>query len=121
MIDPDKLKFDDVVYAVNEKNNAFLKKKIKMVDDNGVEWTRYDRDNWEYSINELVYCGRVTFEVTGEVPVTENHQEELYFRHPDNRIYSEYYEQIPEMEEWFYTQTEAEKYIELLKIQRSVE
>ena len=114
MIDPENLSFGDAVFVVKETNNAFTKKRIKTVVD-GVEWFRYDRDHWEYSIDELVYCGRVTFEVTGEVPVSEDHQEELYFKYPDGKIYSEYYEAIPGYDDWFTSREQADSCIEQLK------
>jgi hypothetical protein len=118
MIDPENLSFGDVVYAVKETNNAFRKKKIKMIDADGVEWSRYDREQWEYSVDELVYCGRVTFEVTGEVPVSEGHEEEMYFKYPDGSIYSEYYESIAECDRWFPSREQADSCIEELKESR---
>ena len=45
MIEFNTLKFGDTVYVAVEKNNAFTKRKIKTVID-GVEWFRYDRDQW---------------------------------------------------------------------------
>jgi hypothetical protein len=119
MLEVEKLKFGDVVYVVNEQNNAFSKKKIKMIDENGVEWFRYDRDHWEYSVNEIVYCGRVTYIEEGDVRFDENRQEELHFKFPDGQIYSDYIEDVIECQEWFHTQQEAEAYIELLKKERA--
>lgn len=118
MVDPENLSFGDVVYVVRERNNTFHKKKIKSIDSDGVEWFRYDREQWEYSVDELVYCGRVTFEVTGEVPVSEDHQEELYFKYPDGKIYSEYYESIAEFDDWFTSREQADSCIEELKESR---
>lgn len=119
MLDLKKLKFGDTVFVVNEKNNAFIKNKIKMTDQHGVEWFRYDLDNWEYSIIETVYCGRVTYNEEGEVRFSEVRQEELHFKYPDGQIYEEYLEDISELEEWFHIREEAETYIEKLKIKRA--
>ena len=118
MLDIEILKFGDTVFVVNEINNAFSKKKLKKV-IKGVEWFRYDRDHWEYSISEIVYCGRVTYIEEGEVRFDEVRQEELHFKYSDGQIYSEYLELIPEFEEWFHTREEAEKYIEELKVKRA--
>jgi hypothetical protein len=119
MLEVEKLKFGDAVYTVKEQNNAFSKKKLRMVDSNGVEWFRYDRDHWEYSIEEIVYCGRVTYIEEGEVDFDIYRQEELHFRFPDQRIHSDYIEDVIECQEWFHTREEAEAYIELLKKERA--
>ena len=120
MINPDNLTFGDIVYVVNEKNNCFSKQKIKMIDDNGVEWFRYDRDHWEYSISQIVYCGRVDFTEQGEVRFEEARQTEFHFKYPDGQIYLEYLEDLYEVEEWFHTLQAAEDYVEELKLERSV-
>ena len=119
MIDIDKLNFGDTIYVVNEKNNAFLKKRITMTDENGVEWYRYDRDHWEYSVAQIVYCGRVEFQEVGEVRFSEDRQTELHFRFSDGQIHSDYLDDINECEEWFHTHGEAEAYIAELKQKRA--
>jgi hypothetical protein len=119
MINVNSLKFGDVIYIVDEKNNAFSKQKIKMVDKHGIEWFRYDLDNWEYSIKEIVYCGRVRHIEEGEVRFDEARQEELHFKYSDGQIYEEYIEDVEELEEWFHSREEAEAYIELLKKERA--
>lgn len=119
MLNIENLKFGDVVYIADEKNNAFLKNKIKMIDENGIEWFRYDLDNWEYSIKEIVYCGRVIYVEEGEVRFDERRQEELHFKYADGQIYEEYIEDIEKLEEWFHTREEAEKCIEELKASRA--
>lgn len=116
MIDLKNLKFGDLVYTVNEQNNAFSKKKIKMVDAAGIEWFRYDRDHYEYSITELEYCGLVTFTETGEVQEDRNRDTEYHFRYPDGKIQPEYGSTLPsEFRDWFYTIEEAEQYIDCCK------
>lgn len=112
MIDLKSLKFGDRVYVVQEKNNAFTKKKIKMVDAAGIEWFRYDRDHYEYSIVEIEYCGRVTFTEEGDVQEDNNRDTEYHFRYPDGKIQPEYESSRPgEFEDWFYTIAEAEQRI----------
>lgn len=119
MLEVEKLKFGDVVYIVKEQNNAFSKKKLKMVDSDGVEWFRYDRDHWEYSIEEIVYCGRVTFIEEGEVRFNEDRQTEHHFKYPSGHVFFEFYDDVVEYQKWFHTREEAEDYIELLKKERS--
>ena len=117
MINRHNLKFGDIVYQVEEKNNAFIKKKLKTVID-GVEWFRYDRDHWEYSINELVYCGRTSMIIEGEV-TDDRYESELHFKYPDDKIYGEYENTIETIEDWFHTRKEAEEYIKVLKAKRA--
>lgn len=118
MISFKTLKFGDKVYIVNEKNNAFVKKKITTV-IKGVEWFRYDRDHWEYSIETVDYCGKVTHVEEGEVRFEEDRITEYHFRYPDGQIYHEWEgEDEDHLEHWFYTKEEAENYIITLKAQR---
>ena len=119
MIDIDKLNFGDTIYVVNEKNNAFSKKRITMIDENGNEWYRSDRDYWEYSVAQIVYCGRVEFHEFGEVRFDEDRQTELHFKFSDGQINSDYLDDVAECEEWFHTQEEAEAYITELKEERA--
>ena len=119
MIDFDKMNFGDVIYVVNETNNAFSKKRITMIDENGTEWYRYDREHREYSIAEIVYCGRVEFQEFGEVRFSEDRQTEIHFKYPDGQIYNKYLQDIYEFKEWFHTQEEAEAYIKERKEYRA--
>lgn len=118
MINKDKLKFGDIVYEAEEKNNAFTKKKLTTV-INGVEWFRYDRDHWEYSVKQIVYCGKITVIKEGQVDSDNDTQNQLHFKHPDGNIYYEYEANIGNLEDWFHTREEAKSYIEKLKVKRS--
>jgi hypothetical protein len=122
MVEFEELNFGDKIYVVDEKNNAFTKKKIQMIDNSGNKWFRYDRDNWEYSIEEREYCGKVTFVEEGEVRFDEDRLTEYHFRHPSGQIHGETDPSWPEdFNDWFTTREEAEKYIELKKIERASE
>lgn len=115
------LKFGDKVYIAKEENHVFTANRIVMVDADGVEWYRYDRDRWTFSIEELVYCGKVSFIEEGEVKPDNDRYDEHHFKHPDGNIY-------PETEghdifgldfkEWFHTLDEAESRIAELKLIR---
>jgi hypothetical protein len=109
MIEFKNLKFGDKVCVVDKTCNAFTKNKIKMIDEDGIEWFRYDRDNWEYNIKELEYCGRVTFTEEGSVRFSENRLDEYHFLWPDGQIYAEYLDDDHEI--WFYSENEAKEYM----------
>lgn len=119
MIDVKKLQLGDTVFRVNERNNAFSKQKLKMIDEHGNEWFRYDQPHWEYSIEEIVYCGRVEFQRFGETNPSEYYANEFHFKHPDGQIYAENEESFAYEERWFHTREEADQEIEELKILRS--
>jgi argonaute-like protein implicated in RNA metabolism and viral defense len=116
MIDFENLNFGDRIYVVSERNNAFTKKKIEKTDENGITWFRYDRDHWEYSISEIVYCGKVTYVEEGEVCFSEDRLTEYHFLYPDGQIY---HENEPgyndDFDDWFLTKEEAEAYIDFKK------
>ena len=119
MINLENMKFGDTVYIAKETNNSFSAKRITMVDADGNEWHRYDRDRWTFSIEEITYCGKVTFIEEGDVRFDEERFTEYHFRYPDGQIY---YEQEGtdehHLEHWFYTKDEAEILIEELKLTR---
>ena len=55
------------VYSVGTVNNVFNRNKITMIDDDGIEWHRYDRLSLEYYIVEWRVIGLVQYHVTGEL------------------------------------------------------
>lgn len=114
MIDANKLNLGDVVYIVNERNNAFTKKKLKTV-VKGVEWFRYDRDHWEYTVAKIVYCGHVTVINTGEVDPDHDRQNQMHFKYEDGNIYYEYEKDVNALEDWFHTRQEAETYASVMR------
>lgn len=114
MIDISKIKIGDTIYTVDEKNNDFLKKKIVKTDRKGIEWFRYDRPNYEYSIKEIVYCGKVIHVITGEVDMDNIYETEYHFKYPDGNIFYEYENVIPSIDDWFATKEEAEIYIDVV-------
>jgi hypothetical protein len=120
MIDFKKLKFGDKVYVVNEKNNVVKQKRIFMTDSEGVEWHRYDRENLEYDIEVIEYCGKVTYMPEGRVRFDEDGLDEYHFEHPDGQIYGEddgadeYY-----LDNWFNSEEEAVDHITQLKAERA--
>lgn len=114
MIDHKKLVIGDTVYTVKEQNNAFWKKKIKTVID-GVEWFRYDRDHWEYTVEEIVYCGYVEVTTIGEVEPDRDRQDQMHFKYSCGNIYYEYVADINSLENWFHTREAAEAYADKMR------
>jgi len=113
MITIENMKFGDTIYSVKTVNNAFRKNKLTFTDADGNEWHRYDRPHWEYSIEELVYCGKSYYIEEGEVRFDEDHTTQLHFKYPDDQIYPEYEEDIKEFENWFTTKAAAEEHIKM--------
>jgi hypothetical protein len=121
MIKLKELKFGDKVYVVKEDNHVFAQKRITMIDTDGIEWYRYDRDRFTYEIEEITYCGKVTFIARGDVRFDEDKQTEYHFKHSDGQIYPEYDETDIfdiDRKKWFYSREEAEARIEQLKLDR---
>lgn len=116
MIEYKNLSLGAKVYIANSTSNAFSRKKIYKVDADGVKWFRYDKELFEYSINELVYCGKVTHVIQGEVASDERYDTEYHFKYQDGKIY---YEQGESEETWFYTRKEAEACIKEWKKTRA--
>jgi hypothetical protein len=120
MIDFKALTFGDSIFIAKEKNYVLSAKKIKMIDAEGTEWYRYDRDRFSYEIVEITYCGKVTFVQEGEVRLDEDRAATQYhFRYPDGQIYYEYDNEYDlEFRKWFHSREEAETRIAELKAMR---
>lgn len=90
MIDFKALTFGDKIFIAKEENHVFAQKRITMVDADGIEWYRYDRDRFTYEIETITYCGKVTFIEEGEIRFDEDRGTEYHFKHADGQIYLEY-------------------------------
>jgi len=55
----------NIVYRMVVNNNAYSRKKIKMVDDAGLEWFRYDISQWTFRVTPLKICGTIKQVVLG--------------------------------------------------------
>ena len=102
------LKFGDIVYKVDETNNIMVQKRIIMTDSNGVEWYRYDRERFEYSIEELTYVGKVTHHIEGEVRDDEGRLTEFHFKYSDGGIFENDIDDEIYLNNWFTTREAAE-------------
>jgi hypothetical protein len=120
MIDFKALTFGDSIFIAKEKNYVFSAQKIKMIDADGIEWYRYDRDRFTYSVEEITYCGKVTFIHEGEIRFDEDRAATQYhFKYPDGQIYYEYDNEYDlDFRNWFHNREEAETRIAELKAMR---
>ncbi len=80
MIDPTHIKLNAVVYKVTEHNDYFNRKKIKMTDSDGVEWSRYDRPILRWTIGEYQLMGIVSIAIHGVVEDIEYYTDEYHFK-----------------------------------------
>jgi hypothetical protein len=63
----DDLVIGNIVYRMVVNNNAFSRKKIKMVDDAGLEWFRYDKSLWTFRVISMKVCGSIKQVVRGVI------------------------------------------------------
>lgn len=56
-----------LVYKLEINNNTIRRKKLSMVDADGNEWHRYDRDTWTFKVSAMNICGSIKQVVKGTV------------------------------------------------------
>lgn len=61
------LRIGNNVYKLEITNNTIRRKKISMVDSDGNEWHRYDRDTWTFKVSTMKICGSIKQVVGGIV------------------------------------------------------
>ena len=83
MVDYDELKFGDVIYNIRTKLQVFEPRKISKIDENGVEWFRYNKDRYKYDIEEYKYIGRAEVHIFGEVDEREVDETKYFFSYKD--------------------------------------
>jgi len=120
------LNVGDKIYIVERKNNVLSRKKEQKVID-GEVWYRYDKPNFEYTIDEATIVGKLIPTVEGKWPANEDGIMEQSIRYHyvlDDRDFGEtLYEDEIYMDEdsalyhpnIFITRERAEEYIELMK------
>ena len=118
MIDFTKLTLGDKIYSVKESNTVLSRKRITMVDSDGIEWYRYDRENWEYTVDVIEYCGKTTIIKEGETALDELTSGSYHFKHPDGVVYGEDAGEESWLRHWFTSVEEAEEYIAEEKVLR---
>jgi ACT domain-containing protein len=57
----------DNIYHIKTVSNAFSKQKIRMVDENGVEWYRYDKNNWTFELETHTIIGKICVSIEGTI------------------------------------------------------
>lgn len=63
----DDLKIGNVVYQLDINNNVARRKKLVMIDSEGNEWYRYDKELWTYTVIPMKICGSVKHIIRGMV------------------------------------------------------
>lgn len=120
MIDFDSLQIKDEIYVVDRQINVVSRKRFTMVDENGVEWHRYDKSKISYSIAKAQLLGKASRVISGQFP--EEYMEFLdvcrwYFKGEDGKEYSVFdyetavEEQLAMFPKYFYTEQEAEQFV----------
>lgn len=105
------------LFKVSVKNNLAARKRISTVID-GVEWFRYDREILEYSIVEVSYCGRVEYNIYGEIGNEAcEYDIEYHVKFPNGSIYeyTQNYNECENFKDWFLTFEEAEVHMKNLQ------
>ena len=74
----DDLRIGNLVYKLEINNNVYRRKKLSMVDSEGNEWHRYDRELWTYSITPMKICGSVKHIIRGIVHVDSMLEDEWH-------------------------------------------
>lgn len=116
MIEVSTIRLNDVVYKVNENNHYFNRKKIKMIDADGVEWYRYDRPILSYTVDEYQLEGIVSVAVIGKVKNPDQYEDEYHFV---NIVTGKQFEIDPDDSFWelaFYDRAEAEQVATQLRL-----
>ena len=79
MIKLEDVKLGDIVYHLETINNMLRKQRISMVDADGTEWYRYDRDDRTYEIHKYTHCGTVKYTTVGDIGDDDPTPDEYYF------------------------------------------
>lgn len=108
MIDITTLALGTVFYHAVEHNEFFKQKRIFMIDGEGQEWYRNDRDQYRYTVERLTYVGSMARVVTGEITPEEHTDTEYYIKVDSGDIYS-YTADEELFENSFLTQVQAEQ------------
>ena len=70
-----KKEVGDVYYSIEKKLNGFRRNKITMVDAEGVEWHRYDRDAIEYSVEKCTLTAILVKTLRGAADISDYHDD----------------------------------------------
>lgn len=78
-----------LVYRLQIVNTMKSRKKLTMVDANGVEWHRYDKEDWTYNILPMNICGSIKQIVHGVVD-KDHITEDAYFLREVDKLSDDY-------------------------------
>lgn len=101
----------DKIYYVAKKYNSFSRQKITVVDENGIEWYRYDKPAIELILETHTIVGKIESIEYGIVPEEERCEEATYFTDLEQVVYaSEIDEDINTA--WFSNEQHAVEFFE---------
>lgn len=112
-----KRKIGDVYYRIN-KRLSNSRNKIKMIDSDGVEWFRYDKERIEYSISKFTITAILVKTLQGDEDINDYYhsfdlQTEYFLRDEDKELEQWYEEDFAN--EVFQSETNAMIRVETLK------
>lgn len=107
MIELSTLNIGDTIYKVESTINAFTRRKMVLVDENGVEWYRYTKPSLTFSIESYTYVGRADVVVTGKI-IPEDVEETKYFIEHEKEGMFYLHDRDVEDNVWFVSKDEAE-------------
>lgn len=120
MFDPNKLKVGDVFYGIQERNDAFHRKKIHQEID-GQDWFRYDQPLRTYELVTFKVLGILRKELEGKWKYNEDSDLETeYFLESTNATHVQRYTDFLDGDagdDYFVDKDAALDYIKILEAQ----
>jgi len=81
----DDLRVGNTVYRLELDNNVLRRKKLSMVDSEGNEWHRYDRELWTFTVVPMTISGLIKQVVRGVVDLDSISEDEYHLQYiPDS-------------------------------------
>ena len=104
---------NETIWIATIHTQKFSQQKICMIDEDGVEWHRYDRPAYRYSIAPVKVVGVVRYVVEGTVP--ENDYSDELFLDNDVEIRVSELNHHYNLEGFFTSETLAQAFIQAHK------
>lgn len=120
-IDFSTKEFGFEVYKLLSRLNAFSRSKIRMVDENGVEWFRYNKELHDFEYEKFSYIGKREIRSFGQVDIDDEsymNDTEYYLKNEDGEI-EQYHAGVifnHGVPEWYETEEEVKAVIKKLEL-----
>lgn len=112
MINLKEMEFGDEIFVVKIVPN-FNRERIKKVDEDGIEWFRYDTEKVLEDVAKYVYTGKTEIRSYGATGTGDFYADDEYFFYDsDKKEYVSLYEDDFGGMNIFLTLEEAEKYLD---------